>query len=431
MKQRPVIFYGWFIVAISALAMMLALGTRHSFAVFYVPILEEFGWSRGSTALIVSLNLLLYGLLAPLGGAAADRFGPRKVLPFGAALLGLTTAACSQAQALWHFYLLFGLLMPLGTALTAYPVLAPTISNWFVKRRAQALGLLFMGAGLSFTLGILTQYLISSLGWRLAFVVLGGLVAIILIPLAVRYLHYRPEERGLQADGRSEFRPRPDRPERELVVVDERWASVEWTLAKAVRTYQLWLIFLAHACFWGVGIYLVLNHQVAFAVDTGYSPMFAASVFGFFGIWMAIGATGGFIADRLGRENAFTLACLSGFLAVLVLVSVRDTSQPWLLYFYAMALGLCVGVGAPALTAAAADRFQGKHFGSIHGFAFVGVGVGGGVGPWLGGLIFDLTDSYRAAFILSMSMFLIASLFVWLAAPRKVRRMMRKPKGCA
>jgi sugar phosphate permease len=122
MIRKP-LFYGWIIVSVAIIGMMLVYGTRNSFSVFFPPILAEFGWSRGSTAFMLSLNLLVYGFTAPIAGGLSDRWKPRLVVPVGITILGVATACCAFASELWHFYVLFGILMPFGTAFSGWPVI--------------------------------------------------------------------------------------------------------------------------------------------------------------------------------------------------------------------------------------------------------------------------------------------------------------------
>ena len=107
MVKRPLFFYGWVIVGLFVFSHTLTIGVRNSFAVFFPPILDEFGWSRGSTALMLSISLLIYGFTAPLAGGLADRWKPRVVMILGLIILGLSLIGCAFAQELWHFYLLF------------------------------------------------------------------------------------------------------------------------------------------------------------------------------------------------------------------------------------------------------------------------------------------------------------------------------------
>ena len=414
MVRRPPFFYGWVIVGIAVVGVALVMGIRHSFAVFFPPILEEFAWSRGSTAMMLSLNLFIYGLMAPVAGSLGDRWKPRRVMLIGIAIVGLATAGCAFAQELWHFYLLFGILMPMGAAFSSWPLLAPALANWFARRRGLAIGLGHMGAGLSFVYGMFAEAVISQLGWRYAYFVLAGTLVALLLPLYLLF-QYRPENKGLKAYGVTEL-PATKGLTSEVSV--ENLMSGDWTLGQAMKTYQLWLLVLSFFLYWGLGTYLILAHQFKFAEDVGYSSLFAASIFALFGIFVVAGRLSAFISDWIGREITLTLAIILSIGAIVALVSVRDISQYWLLYVYATCFGYGVGLYSPTVIAAAADMFHGKHFGAIDGLLLTGMGVGGAIGPWLGGYIYDITGSYTSAFILSIGCFVLACIAFWIAAPR-------------
>ena len=420
MIRQPCFFYGWVIVGIAVVNMTLVMGIRHSFSIFFPPILEEFGWGRGSTAVMLSLNIFVYGLLAPVAGSLGDRWKPRWVMPIGIAILGLATAGCAFACELWHFYLLFGILIPVGLAAGGWPLLAPALANWFTKRRGMAIGLGHMGAGLSFTYGMFAEFAISQLGWRLAYFALAGTLVAILLPLHILLFHYRPENKGLKAYGASELLDARDSTAE--IDVGGNSMSGGWTLGQAVKTYRLWLLVLTEILYWGIGAYLVLAHQVQFAEDMGYSSLFAASIFALFGISMAAGQLSSSISDWIGREVTVTMAIILAIVALGALVSVRDTSQPWLLYVYAICFGFGTGLFASTMITASADIFHGKHFGAIGGLLVTGIGIGGAIGPWLGGYIYDISGSYISAFVLSMACFVLACLAIWIAAPRNAAK---------
>ncbi len=183
-------------------------------------------------------------------------------------------------------------------------------------------------------------------------------------------------------------------------------------------TYQLWLLMLAYFLFWGIGTYMVISHQVKFAEDVGYSSTFAASIFALYGICLVGGTLSAGISDLIGRERTVTFASTLMVLALIALVSVNDTSRPWLLYIYAICFGYGGGFFTPTMTAGTADIFHGKHFGSIAGILLTGMGIGGVIGPWLGGYIHDITGSYIIAFFLCMAAFVLACTAFWIAAPR-------------
>ena len=421
MVKRARFFYGWVIVGITVVSTVLIYGIRHSFAVFFPPILDEFGWARGSTAIMFSLNVLIYGFLAPLAGSLGDRWKPRRVMPMGVVILGLATAGCAFAHELWHFYLLFGVLMPVGSAFSGWPILAPAFANWFTVWRGLAVGLGGLGGGLSFVYGMFAEFTISQLGWRYAFFVLAGILVTLLLPLYIFFFDYRPENRGLRPYGAADLSA-VEGPRSGTTVAKNR-PSHDWTLSQAMGTYQLWLMVLSYSLFWGVGGYLVLAHQVEFTVDAGYSGLFSASVFGLFGVFMVVGMVSGFISDWIGREKSVTLAVILCIGALVALLLVKDTSQPVLLYLYATCFGYGVGLYLPAIVAGMADIFHGRDFGAIAGLLLTGQGVGAALGPWLGGYIYDISGSYTTAFLLCMASFGMACIAVWIAAPRNAATM--------
>ncbi len=397
--------------------MTLIYGIRHSFSVFFPVILDEFGWSRGDTAFMLSLNLLVYGFVAPVAGSLGDRWKPQRVMPLGIAVLGLATVSCAFASELWHFYLFVGILMPVGTALCGWPLLAPALANWFARRRGLASGLGQVGAGLSLTYGLYAEFAISRLGWRDAYIVLAVTLAAVLVPLYLFFFQYRPESKGLKAYGAGESYP-PVPPQAPASPSGNPGEN-DWTLGRAVKTYRLWLLMLSYFLFWGIGTYLVLAHQVKFVEDAGYSSTFAASIFALFGLFQVAGQLSAGISDRIGRETTITLSVILTIAALLALISVEDTTRPWLLYIYAVCSGYGSGFFTPTVTAGAADIFHGKNFGAIAGLLLTGLGIGGVIGPWLGGYIYDVYGSYSIAFILCMISYGLACIAFWIAAPRK------------
>ena len=427
MTKRPLFFYGWVIVGIAVVGMTLIYGVRHSFSIFFPPILDEFGWSRGSTALMLSLNLLFYGFTAPVAGSLADRWQPRKVGIIGIIILGLATASCAFARELWHFYLLFGVLAPVGMACCGWPIFGPMLANWFARRRGLAMGLGQIGGGFSFVYGMYAEFAISQLGWRYAYFVLAGTLVALLVPLYLFLFQYRPENKGLTAYGTAEL-PATQNNVPEENVAGKR-APGDWTLRRAMGTYQLWLMVFSYFLYWGVGCYLVLGHQVKFVQDVGYSSTFAASVFALFGIFLSVGQLTSSISDWIGREITVTLANILAIGALIALLSVQDTSQPWLLYLYAIGFGYGNGLYSPTMAAGMADIFHGGHFGVINALLLTGMGIGGAIGPWLGGYIYDISGSYSSAFTLCMVGFAVACVAVWIAAPRHAARMRARVEG--
>jgi MFS family permease len=180
----------------------------------------------------------------------------------------------------------------------------------------------------------------------------------------------------------------------------------------------LWLLVLSNFLFWGIGCYLILAHQVGFARDVGYSGVFAASVFALYGVFMLGGQFSSSISDWIGREKTITAGSILAAGGLTSLLFVTDTSQSWLLYLYAASFGFGAGIYSPAIFAAAADLFHGRDFGTVSALLLTGMGVGGFIGPWLGGYIHDTTGSYDNAFLLCIVCFIAACAACWVSAPR-------------
>jgi MFS family permease len=160
----------------------------------------------------------------------------------------------------------------------------------------------------------------------------------------------------------------------------------------------------------------------AYLTDQGYSAMLAASVLGLQGSINIVGRfAGGAVSDRIGREKTLTLSVASFVICIVLLNLAGSVASPVILYVFAIFYGLGSGMTLPALMAAAADLFQGKHFGSILGVMTLGGFVGGALGSWLGGALFDVTKAYQANFLVATLVMMMSAALIWKARPGRVR----------
>jgi MFS family permease len=413
-------YYGWVIVGVSMVSVAFWFGIRGAFSVFYVALLEEFNWSRGSTAGVQSMALLTYTIMAPLVGGLIDRFGPRRIITPGILLMALGLILCTFIETLAQLYLLFGVLAAIGATSIGIVSITAILAHWFERKRGAANGLAVSGVGLgAFILVPLSQNFISLWGWRLAFVALGLLALIFVLPLNALFLRHKPQELGLHPDGVKDGKS----PERgRLEVMDTAWSETDWTLKQAVRTGRFWALMIFPFCVI-TGVYIVLVHHVRFLVDAGIDKMTAAFIFAFIGIISsAFRIFWGWLSDGIGREKTFTLGVICTFLGICSLLLLEITGERNLVYPFVIFFGSGWGVTAPMFMSVAADLFQGRGFGLIYGLVEGSVGMGCALGAWVAGFIFDITQSYQWAFILAASISIVSCLFVWLAAPRKVRQ---------
>lgn len=423
MPKRSWLFYGWIVVAVAFITVAVGYGIRYSFSVFFVSILDEFGWSRADTSLIFSINLLLYGAFGPIAGTMVDRLGPRAVIASGAFVLAVGTALCSIANAIWQFYILWGVLMSFGICVLGYVSHTPLISNWFVRKRGTAIGVLGVGLAFSFSMPTFTQYLIDAIDWRASFLVLAALSGALVLPLVVAFQRHKPADMGLEPDGvkNSDAALSAAKASNKSMVVNDEWAGRDWTLVRALGTYQVWALFFAMMLVWGLTVNVILPHFVAYSVDQGYSKMFATYVYSLYGILYGVGSLMGALSDRIGRERTSFLASGLAAIGVLMLIVNQGNTTSWALYVYAVFFGLGTGLHTPNIPAACADLFQGKHLGAIYGFCTLGLGVGGLFGPWLAGLVFDRLHTYTPAWWMSFGAVILCSMFIWIARPSRVR----------
>ena len=190
------ISFGWSVLAAGFLLMIVGYAMRNSFTVFYPVIVADFGWARGTTAIMFSASLLCYGFVAPAAGGLVDRFDPRIILTLGGIIVGGGMALCSLATETWHFYLCYGVMLATGLSLIGMTPLSTIITDWFPQHRGMVFGLLGSGFGVSLVSAPAFQYLISRFGWQTAYVVIGSTAAAIVVPLALIFMKRQRESDG-------------------------------------------------------------------------------------------------------------------------------------------------------------------------------------------------------------------------------------------
>lgn len=410
-QLRLRVHHGWVVLAASFLTLGVMYGVTYAFPVFFVALVGVFGWSRASTASVFSLNMLVAGLSAPLVGHLVDRYGPRRVLPWGAVLLGAGLVLCAAIQQLWHLWIAFGLVAALGGSILGPVTHTALLSNWFVRSRGSAIGIAFAGMGTGlFLFSPLAQVVIDRVGWRGTFALMGLLSMILLLPLIGLCQRDRPEELGLAPDGGWE-RVRPSATMAPSPVNMADGVS----LAAALRTARFWG-FVACFFFTPVSMFAVTTHQVAHVVDLGFPKMTAVNVLGAVGLLSSIGRVlFGILSDRIGRVGAASSSYLCSALGILILLVLAPGWGVGWLYLFALLFGIAFGARGPIVSAMTADTFRGRQYGTIFGLIHLSNGVGAALGPWMGGVLYDATGSYGLAFGMALAAVGLAWLSLWMA----------------
>lgn len=417
--MRLPFFYGWVVVAVTFVTMAIGVNARTAFSLFFPPILNEFGWERGVTAGAFSFGFVVSGIVSPLIGRLMDRTGPRAVMEIGVALMGGGLLLAPLTSQPWHLYLTIGVMVGAGSVCLGYSGQSLFLPNWFMRRRGLAIGIAFAGVGVgSVTLLPWVQHMIAGTGWRTACTAMGIVVLIVLAPINL-LLRKRPEDLGLRPDGDAELHPGAPRPASN--VVDAAWAGTDWTLARALRTARFW--WLAIGYFFGLYIwYAVQVHQTKYLLDIGFSSDVAVWALGMVSL---LGIPGqillGHLSDRIGREAVWALGC-SGFAVCFAALIALKAAPILLLVTLMVATQGALGYGLTSVMGPVTlEIFQGPHFGSIFGSLMLIGLCGGAAGPWVTGVLYDLSGSYTPGFALACAASFVSALAVWCAAPRKVR----------
>lgn len=405
--MRPPFYYGYVILFLCFLNMVFVRGASGSFSVFYVALLEEFHWSHGVGATIVSLNSLVYALVSPAVGYAFDRLGPRILIPLAGLLMGLGFTFSGFSNSLWELYIYYGILAAVGQGGLGFVTQSALISHWFVRRRGTAIGLATAGQGFGMIAIVpVSQLLISRLGWRAAFMLLGTLILLAIIPANAIFQRRNPGEVAQLPDGDSVGPGEGPKASRSAVKRNE------WTLTTALRSFPFWSLTAGHLAL-GTGLFVIYTHIVAHLVHLGFDRLLAAFILGVIGLMRVAGTfIWGYASDRLGREKAYGVSVLITLAGLICLLGVGFGSPLWSVYLAGMLYGIGHSAGNPTYGAVIGDIFSGKNVGTIFGFLEISFGLGMALGSWSGGVIFDLAGSYRWAFVLALACFVLSFLAI-------------------
>jgi MFS family permease len=387
--------YSWVMVVVSA-SILIVIGLQfHCFGVFLKPMIAELEWDRAALSVGYAMMIIVAGPFGIIAGGLSDKYGPRLLVTVGGLATGAGFILTSLIETLWHMYLIWGILIGIGSVLCLLPILA-LVPKWFIKKRGIATGIVMAGLGVGGIVSpLLTQLLISAYGWRQAFIILGVITIVIITPLA-QFMRQSPGRMGLKPYGGDE-------------ITEEKQSSSSaiegLSPSRALRTSRFWLWGVIQAgmffCMGAVGV-----HIVPHATDLGIPEIMAASILS---ISAGVGIFGrlsiGFISDRIGTRLTLS-ACLS--LATLGIIWLLFANEIWMFYLYAVLQGLSFASVVTLLPVLTAEFFGVKSLGLMIGaLTLVGI-VGEALGPIITGRIFDVTESYRLAFLICVIMIAIA-----------------------
>ncbi|MCH8863942.1 MAG: MFS transporter [Chloroflexi bacterium] len=407
-RLKDKIFYGWVVVLIFLTIGVSLYGIRFTFGIFFKSIENEFELTRAATSAVISVSMVLSGVSAFIAGWALDKYGPKIVVLMMGLFTGLSLVLTGFTDSLWQIFITYSLLLAMGLgALFVVPM--SVVSRWFDKKRGLALGIASSGVGLGMVImAPFATYLIANFEWRTAYTVIGIIAWVVVIPLS-RLLKKEPSEIGALPDG---VKSKPTVPAE--AGNDNQPYFLTLSQALKTRSFRIALIMWP---LYSSNVFFMMTHLVPHITDIGFPPATAASILSLLGGATIAGRVLlGNISDRIGRKLTASICALlqAGGLALLVW-----GQELWMLYLVAFVYGFGFGGMSPVLAALAGDIFGLGSIGAILGMLEISFGFGGALGPFIGGIIYDVSGSYLPAFAASTIVMLTVALLVRLIKVEK------------
>ena len=410
-------FYGWFAVTGAALGAFAGGGIFfYAFGVFLPAMCDEFGWSRAVVGLGMSLGVLAFGLPSPLVGILVSRFEARANLIAGNLIGALGLAGMFLAHQVWQVYL-FYTLAGLGCCIGGVIPATTIANNWFIRNRSLAIGLIMACGGLGgFTFPLLATALLTSIGWRTAWLVLAGILFLVASLIGGFTLaRNRPEEMGQVPDGI------PDKPQKveqtNLSKPRIAQAPAGWTMKRVFSQPTIWLI-VAFSAASGFVSGTITGHQVAYLRDLGSSPMIAASTLSVVAGSSIIGSLVlGTLAIKLNTRRLLIICFIIRLVSLVILLTTKGIA---LIYIYAILFGISNGAIGTAMFTIVGTYYGRASFARTLGVVYAFSIALQAAGPAIAGAIYDTTGTYTIAFIVITFVTLIGLICAFLARPPKL-----------
>ncbi len=384
--RRTIIFYGWIIVAVTALVLVATAGVRAAPGAFLLSMQDEPGWTMGALSFAAGIGILTYGLAGPISGRLMAAFGIRAVTILSLALTAGSLLVSTFVRDIWLLTLFFGLMAGFGSGLVA-SVLGPTIANcWFIKDRGLVVGIFgaSVSAGQLIFFPILTTLAVTA-GWR-AGALLMAVVGLVLIVPALLWLRDDPADVGERPRGAEPGVPIAPAPR-----ADPR------IMRRAVRSSDFWFLAATFFVCGATSNGLIGVHFISHAVEHGFAAPMAAGALAVMGAFNFVGTIGsGWLTDR--RDPRKLLLIYYGFrgVSLLFLPFVHDSMG---IIAFSILFGLDYIATVPPTVALVADAFGRHNVGVVYGWVFAAHQLGAAIAAFAAGIVREHVGDYTAAFV--------------------------------
>jgi MFS family permease len=385
-------FVPWSLVALCFAVGVASRSISDSFVVFVPSLQDAFAASRSSVTVVYSFALLVGGTGAAVAGWIVDRFGLRALTVIGMSAAAIATASASQATHLWQLYVGLGVVMGFAGASLSGVLSSSVLGRWFPAHRlGVALAVAWSASGVGAIVILpLAEHIIATAGWRHAYFVFACISAAF-IPLLL-VLPWRRITAGAPTLARAKAS-----------------LNTGMTVSQAVREWPFWALTFSFG-FTSLGIFAIVPQAMIYLLERGMEGGYAARALAVAGMLTPLGMVGfSWLSDRGGRKLAAILAYACSIVGVGMLALVRGPHDDLWLWLYVLLFGGSQGSRGPMISTLATLRYHGANFGRIYGLISMGMGLGGFVGAWIGGLLHDLTGGYAAVMIFSVCALALAA----------------------
>jgi MFS family permease len=394
--------YAWLIVVVTFVTLITTAGFRATPGVLIVPLQDEFGWSRGTISLAVSLGLVFFGLTAPFSAALMERFGMRRVM-----LVALVTVAAGASlttimNAPWQLDLLWGVVVGGATGAVSIPLAATVANRWFESRRGLVTGILTASnaSGQMIFLPLLA-WLVTAYSWRYAAVAVAFVAMVIVFPIVAIFVRDRPQSLGLQPYGASEPIAVPERSQRPFR------PAIDGLLI-GVRSRTFWLL---STSFFICGLStngLIGTHLIPAAIDHHMTAVAGASLLALMGLFDVVGTTvSGWLTDRMDSRKL--LAWYYAFRGLAVIALPFAFGSGYALIAFAVFYGLDWIATVPPTVALTADHFGRERVGIVFGWIYASHQLGAATAAWAAGASRGWFGTYSYSFVSAGLLCLVAA----------------------
>jgi len=408
-------YYGWAIVFACGALMFVSVGVGYyGLAVYLGPLQELHGWSNGLVSLATGMYFVFSGITAAWVGPKIDRQGAKRWMAPGLVLIIVAACAVGQVQEIWQLFAAY-VVLAVGSGMSAGVAVNATLTRWFVQRRAWAMAMASTGVSLGgVVLSPLNGFLIEQFGLSVATPVMAGLILVIGLPIVFFVLVWDPRQMNLPQDG---LRPAV----RVATNVARSTANQTrtWTVGKAARTVPFWAIMVSFLIVLLAQTGFIL-HQTALLEERLGSLTAATTTLSIlaFGSIVARLVVGRFFADRVDLRILTVIMFVVQGTAALVVIQFESAIMT---YIAVLTFGFTIGNVYMLMSLLTSDVFGYVSFGAVYGMISMATQMSSGIGPWLIGLLDDITGSYDIPLTLVALLTYAAILPIWFAKPPKAR----------